>query len=264
MIEKNLKLILFSLIFPLISFELKGEVLGRIEYPAQSIFSLEEGTIERWIKFEFDPGQTTEKQWLPKGAFFQFEIPEEKGDKGAIFSITVALRNVGKYSKTGSACSFRIGLSIEGKEVPYPVFVDCTDWQNFWHHIAVSWKNGKELYVYIDGKKTGEMKFPYSIIRDIPKKAKIIIGTPNPWYYPNLLVVDEIRISSIARNPDDLGFYKFPLLPDPYTLFLENFENIENNKTKPFIADILQKGNFEIKGGRITDGKIGKGFAFSK
>ncbi len=249
-------LIAAMLAVPVVSSVCGAEGLGRIVYPGQNTFSFEEGTVEAWVKFAFDPAETTDGSWTPKGALFSFVIPKEPGEKGSSFSITCALKNVGKRSPTGSACYLRIGLTAAGEDVSHPVLVDCTGWgKDVWHHLAVTWSDGKTLKVYVDGKAAritdgGDgttLTFRYSIVRDIPAAARMVLGTPVPWYGPNLLTVDEFRISSVARTPEALGFFKSPPSVDPCTLLLEDFEAAET----------------KIEGGGITEGKHGKGFSFS-
>jgi hypothetical protein len=245
---------------------------GRIEYPAFCLFSLEEGTFEAWIKFEFDPKEPTDKLWVPKGGIFSFEIPKDEKDPGAIFSISFGLKNIGKFGKIDSRCYCRVGFSIEGKEIPHPIFVDLTNWEkDTWHHLAVTWFEGNKIKIYVDGKPLEIGPPPdktvyvcgASFIRDITSNARIIIGTPRIWYYSNNIVIDEIRISSIVREKEDIGYYKIPLIPDEYTLFLENFENIEGDYTKPFLSNLKYEGKYKIEKGKLKEGKIDKGYAFT-
>lgn len=247
---------------------------GRIDYPAFGIFTFEEGTFEAWIKFEFDPKESTDKSWVPKGALFLFEIPKDEKEAGGIFSITFGLKNIGKFGKIDTRCYCRVGFSIEGKEIPHPVTIDLTNWEkNTWHHLAISWFDGNKLKIYVDGKPL-EIGSPpdktvyvcgASYMKDITSNARMILGTPRIWYLSdNPIAVDEIRISSIKRMKEELGYYKFPLAPDEYTLFLENFENVEGEFTKPFISNVSSQGKYKIEKGKLIDGKIGRGYSFSR
>ncbi|MCM8772574.1 MAG: LamG domain-containing protein [Candidatus Omnitrophica bacterium] len=234
---------------------------GRIIYKGEGIFSFEELTVEMWIKFNFDPNEKTDKVWIPKGSILNFEIPEEK----TIFSISCGLK-AGRKGEEDSRCYLRIGFCIEGKEIPYPVLIDCSNFSNNWHHIAILWQEGKKLTIYIDGNEILKSSLQEKIKKDFVGKSKLIIGTPLVWFYENQIEIDEIRISSIARKKEELSIYKNII--DPYVLFYENFENIkeENGEifTEPYIVSIESKGKYKIENGKIVEGKFGKGYLFSK
>lgn len=238
---------------------------ARIVFPGQFLFDLQEATVEAWVLFDFNPEEVETGIWRATGAWFEFNIPKRENDLGSSFSIIYGLKGTGRRTPSGSACYMRIGFNIDGKEVPYPTLFDCTNWgKNNWHHIAVTWKEGRFLTVYVDGKKVVQQEYSWSIIRDIPSTAQIVIGCTG--YLPvNAVAVDEIRISSIAREPSDLGFFHFPLKPDPETLLLENFESVSEKEgklwTKPAVLSVFSDSTwFTITGGKIISGKTGQGF----
>jgi hypothetical protein len=232
---------------------------GRIDFPGQSLIDFEESTVEAWVLFEFDPQERVGPNWHGKGVWFNAIVPKSEVDLGAGFSISVGLKE--------SKCLMRFAFDIDGKEVPYPLAVDCTHFGiGKWHHVAAAWRNGRHLRVFLDGKEVGERRFPKSIIRDIPSTVRIVFGHIG-YVRQNLIVVDDIRISSIARKSEDLGFFEAPLKADPYTLFLDGFENIKMQGCRRFtaptvVASQVSPSVYEIIGGRIVPGKVGKGFAF--
>lgn len=234
---------------------------GRIVYKGESIFSFDELTVEMWIRFNFDPTEKTDKVWVPKGSIFNFEVPEEK----TFFTISCGLK-AGRKGKEDSTCYLRIGFSIEGKEIPHPLFIDCSSFGNEWHHIAVLWYEGKKIIVYVDGKEMFKGSLQQKMEKDFVGKSNLIIGTPSVWFYENLIEIDEIRISSIARKKEEISIYKKDI--DPYVLFYENFENIKEKNgnlfTEPYIASIESKGEYKIEMGKIVESKFGKGYSFSK
>ena len=245
---------------------------GRIIYPGFGIFSLEEGTFEAWVKLEFDTKQQIAQPYLSKGRLFEFEIPKDEKDLGATFSIVFLLKKE-KDETTGCYC--RIWFSIEEKVLPKPIQVNISDWEkDSWHHLAISWFEGKKVKVYIDGKER-KLRHPmhgnvtvwlYSLpfMKETTSDATITLGNKKgETSLVNLVSIDEVRISSIARDKEELGYYKFPLIPDEYTLFLENFENIEGEFTKPFISNIKLQNRYKIEKGKLIEGKIGKGYSFS-
>jgi len=238
---------------------------ARIAFPGQLLFSLEEATVEAWVLFDFDPAQVETGIWRGMGAWFEFLVPKRENDLGASFTISYGLKATGRRTPSGSACYMRVGFSIEGKEVPHPSLLDCTSWgKNNWHHVAVTWKEGRYLTIYSDGKEVDKREYSWPIVRDIPSAAQVIIGFTG-YLAKNALAVDEVRISSVARKPEELGFYQVPLKPDPATLLLENFEHIQEKEKKLYtspevMALFLAPGEYPIVGGKIIPGKSGKGF----
>ncbi|MCM8759529.1 MAG: LamG domain-containing protein [Candidatus Omnitrophica bacterium] len=221
--------------------------------------------MEAWVLFDFDPAQVETGIWRGMGGWFEFKIPKKENDLGASFSVLYGLKATGRRTPSGSACYMRVGFSIDGKEVPHPSTIDCTSWgTNKWHHVAVMWKDGRYLTIYVDGKEVDRREYPWSIIRDIPSSAQVVIGFTG-YIAKNAVAVDEVRISSVARKPEELGFFCIPLKPDPATLLLENFENVFEKDgrfyTRPeVIGDVSAPAEYQVIGGKIVPGKYGKGF----
>lgn len=241
---------------------------GSVELPALGIFDLEECTVEAWVLFEFEPSHLVRTIWRGVGLLFAFEEPKREGYAGTGMSIIFGLKNTSRHGETTSACVMRVGFYVEGREVPYPVLPECTFFgKQKWHHIAVSWKEGRYLHVYLDAKLSATRQFPYSVERGVSSKAKFIIGSWG-FFRENSVAIDELRISSVAREPEELGYHHSPLLPDPFTLLLVSFENVRMKDSKrwltpEFMADVSLPNEFEIIGGRLIEGKVGKAFAFN-
>jgi len=228
---------------------------------------LEEATVEAWVLFEFDPAQREEGVWRGMGVGFTLDVPKSDMDLGAGMSISVGLKNAGRHGEVKSGCFLRVGFHIDGKEVPHPVLPECTKFgQNQWHHVAATWREGRFLRVYFDGKQVAERDFPSSIVRDIPANGRVVVGHTG-YVRENALVIDEVRLSSIARRPEDLGCHAVPLKPDPFTLLLENFERVrekdgQRTTTPTVLATVNSPASFELTGGRIVPGKAGNALAF--
>lgn len=239
---------------------------GTIEVPAGAVMDLEEGTIEAWARLDFDPRHQGEARWQSVGSLCLLEIPKTDADLGASIHVGWGLDATKRFENITRRATFRVAFIVNGQQLPHPALADCTDWgEGKWHHVAVTWRNGREVRIFIDGKPAGERLFPTSAQRDIPSSARLVLGFPN-YIADNAVTVDEVRISSVARKPEDLGFHKVPLAPDPWTLYLENFEQVieENGKrvTRPFLAEGGRNG-FEVKEGAVVEGKQGKGFSFN-
>jgi len=236
-----------------------------IVIPAGSIMDLEEGTIEAWVKLNFNPRHENADRWKSVGSLCLMEIPKTSADLGASIHAGWGLETAKRFDQVTRRATFRVAFIVNGQQLPHPALADVTDWgQDAWRHVALTWRNGREVHVYVDGKLAGERLFPTSARRDIPSAARLVLGLPS-YIASNAITVDEIRLSSVARKPEDLGFHRVPLQPDPCTLFLEGFENVADEKgkrvTRPFHAD--REGEaFEVKGGAVVEGRSGKGFCF--
>ena len=152
---------------------------------------------------------------------------------------------------------------MEGVELQPPLILDVTGWgKDAWHHLAVTWRSGRDVEVFFDGKSAGTATWIPGLTRDVPSSARLALGVPDNYYGPNHLAVDEFRISSVARRPEELGFHRVPLLPDPCTLLLENFENVSTAGTArvtsaAVLADAQAPRQASLVGGRLGPGKSG-------
>ena len=236
-----------------------------IAIPAGSIMDLEEGTIEAWVKLNFNPRHENSDRWKSVGSLCLMEVPKTSADLGASIHAGWGLETTKRFDKVSRRATFRVAFIVNGQQLPHPALADATDWgQDAWRHVALTWRNGREVRVYVDGKPAGERLFPVSAKRDIPSTARLVLGLPS-YIASNAITVDEIRVSSVARKPEDMGFHRAPLQPDPCTLYLEGFENVTDEKdkrvTRPFHAERVGEA-FEVKGGAVVEGKSGKGFCF--
>ena len=75
------------------------------------------------------------------------------------------------------------------------------------------------------------------------------------------MVIDDLRVSTVARRPDELGFAVGKLSPDPFTAVLDSFEaDFEpDGKTATRPALILSgPGGVPSKGCAFVPGRFGK------
>ncbi|HRU04272.1 MAG TPA: hypothetical protein P5137_00695 [Candidatus Brocadiia bacterium] len=236
-----------------------------IVVPAGSIMDLEEGTIEAWVKLNFNPRHENSDRWKSVGSLCLMEIPKTTADLGASIHAGWGLETTKRFDQVTRRATFRVAFVVNGQQLPHPALADATDWgQGAWRHVAFTWRNGREMRVYVDGKLAGERLFPTPARRDIPSSARLVLGLPG-YIASNAITVDEIRISSVARRPEELGFHHVPLRPDPCTLYMEGFENVTEEKgkrmTRPFLVERDGEA-FEVKGGAVVEGKSGAGFCF--
>ena len=240
---------------------------GRIELPARGVLSLEEATVECWVKFNFDPKTPATGRWNSRGVWFTFQIPKGAGLPGSLITFGAGLKDTSRHRRKSSACLFRVGFMIDGEELPHPIFFDATKWgKGKWHHMAVAWTNARRVSIYVDGKLIHQRQYPIPFRKTVPRTARIVLGQTG-YVGNNSLVIDEVRISSIARRAEELGFFRVPLNPDPYTMLLENFDNVTTAAGKTLtvpttIALVGGPRSFEVVGGKIVPGKVANGFAF--
>ncbi|MFO8081204.1 MAG: LamG-like jellyroll fold domain-containing protein [Armatimonadota bacterium] len=239
---------------------------GTIELPALGLFDFTEGTVEAWVSFEFDPRgwQEDEGVYQWRGRWFTFEAPETETDLGATVVSEFGLKNHGRLGRIEPGCNWRTAFVVDGQKVPHPLLPTCTELEpGTWHHFALTWRDARVVRAYIDGELVEEREFPYTINRPVPEGARIVIGHPEGTGF-NRIVIDDLRISAVAREPGEFGFDHAPPEPDPNTLLLLDFEQIADGAIRPAVmarADAPE--TFTIRGGRIVDGRTGQGFALT-
>lgn len=227
-------------------------------YPPENI-DLNEGTIECWFKFVDDKTDTKEMIFT----FFNLS-----GQEGGI---------IASYSWSG----------IEGKSgmwyirpwdqgMPFGT-VGPEYKKETWYHIALVW-NDKDTILYVDGKLQAGGKgtmskrtHPVSFARMVGK----LVGKPVYGGTPFCMVVarsmpiavDDVRVSKIARKPEELGFAVGELKPDIFTAILDNFETTFEpdgvKLTKPLVI-LHGEGGLSPAGSKFVDGKFGKALQIMK
>lgn len=222
---------------------------GRLLYPSEDNIDFTEGTIEFWIK----PAANIEKILSPEKDGFQglLKILEFAGENGAM-SLSYCTVDGGK--------NFRLSLSFSSAEKPlagriYAIRMIPGQWQ----HLALSWK-GNMLQLFWNGKSKQAEKLLSSLDASLGKSGVHDIFFGDKWGRGGLFQIDDLRISSVFRHPDELGFYKGELRPDPYTNFLDSFN-------EDFLPDgkIMTTPEISMRGGilpsqncRFVEGKYGK------
>jgi len=239
---------------------------GTITIPACNLMDLEEGTIEAWVRFEFEPAHSSDLRWRGIASLAFIEIPKGDGERGSFLHVGWGQTSATRHGKTRRQTLCRVAFVKEGKQVPHPATVDVTAiGKGQWHHVAVTWSQGRHVRVYLDGKDAGGRELAWPATCDVSSSARLVIGWPR-YIHDNAITVDEIRISSVARKPGDLGVHGVPLEPDPFTLLLENFEQVTEAEgertTKPYRID-GDATPLPIVGGAVVQGKHGRGYAFN-
>jgi len=237
----------------------KRPVTGVLRYPLKYNINLEEGTIECWMKLNIEP-----HEFLPAKNFAGIcSLVMLSGDRGG-FSTSYFVGSTFGAEKAG----WHVRFSPRAKMLPLG---SVAMWhKNEWRHWAVTWK-GRETWFYLDGKQVSYRSHPATFADTVGGLGGKALLPKWPFYFGDRwnraanYTLDDIRVSSIARQPNELGFAVGELKVDPYTILLDSFE-------ESFIPDGKQttsprvlwdgKGGVVSRINHFTDGKFGKGLSF--
>lgn len=172
--------------------------LGRrqgLTYNADDTINLTAGTIEFWLRW-------TEDLAGPQ--------------KLRVMGFTTSKQ--GNYVNFNKIAANRLGMPVKGGPKDdftwQRVDVDPTGWElGSWHHIAGTWEGGVTR-LYVDGKLVAERTGGAGLIE---APAAFSVG-------PGPLVIDELRISSIARSPDEIAKVANPVAGATTTLYLTSLK----------------------------------------
>jgi|GEM_PF-3991824 hypothetical protein len=217
----------------LLSFGVTG---GSISYPVLGNLYMPQGTIEMWLIPQVEPmGENMLKKnyWghplftvKQSDSSFQLLWMVRKGR-----SCPVALHAVGK-----TGLNHYLPVEKWGKGEP--------------RHIAYCWDSGKDWWI-IDGVEMPVKQHSEWHRASIGTQLRMILGSEK---IHGMFVIDDLRISSVARRTDEVGFHHpGKLKNDPWTLLLDNFDSpIRDNgiqRTTPQVMTPAADG----KSGGIPD-----------
>lgn len=223
---------------------------GNMEYPMKGNMNLDEGTFELWVKPGFDFAKRLSKDKY-KCLVALGTLPCDHG-------------NLIMYSFSGGMAKNNVLWWMRPVTKGMKWASSPAIWKkDEWHHIAFAWK-GKENILYIDGELVStvtQQKTLREALGDISDNP-FIFGCPN--MRNSQITIDDFRLSSVARERNDLGFYKGKLYPDEHTVILDGFDDdfVPDGKisTKP---EKIQSGTGGIpsKGCNFVQGKFGNALA---
>ena len=238
----------------------------RIQFPASGLIDLDEGTIEVWLQFAFDP-QEVHQRYLWRGSMFYFDYADHLFDRDAI-TMNLYTRNLARNGDPADMRTYiRFGAVFEGRKVKYPMSPHFPGElkQGSWHHVAVTW-SGRDAKVFYDGVLAQHSTHDRAFSRALNGEATLYLDWhPALYSAANLIAMDEIRISSIARRAAALGFHS-KLSPDRFTLLLIDFEPgpVKDQIAPAAGATPVSRLPWKLsKAYRFVEGKHGKGIALS-
>ncbi len=177
-----------------------AQAIGQLEYPAAGNIRGDRGMAEMWMAPPRDSdaeraaeGDTS----IPNFRFFWLDVDPQT--------------NCGLFW-VGPNQAVRIWVRVDGK-VLTSLDAPVTWKRGELHHVAFSW--GDELRIYIDGELRAQKPYTGLMPKDLTN-ATLYIGKGAPP-----LLVDEIRISDLARAPE---LDSQPYAPDEHTLLLDHLD----------------------------------------
>lgn len=180
---------------------------GTISYPALGNIYMQEGTIEMWLIPQVDlmaKNMFSKIYW--RHPLFMME------QKGLSFQLAWLVRK-------GRSCPVALHV-VEKAGLNH--YLPVKKWDNKQpRHIAYCWKAGVDWWI-IDGKKLPKKQHREWHRVPIDGQLRIVLGSER---FQGFFVVDDLRISSVARRVNEVGFhYPGKLKLDQWTLLLDNFD----------------------------------------
>ena len=203
-------------------------------FPAQHFVDRDEGTVEWWMCFkenplpaEFMDGSVTYKGWGPL-------LNITTGDP-----LVPGFLQAAAFTKADSGAAeitpyLALRVTLLGMPPPghYYIGLPRDIKAGDWHHIAIAWDR-ENCYFYLNGERTrrrdGKHREPTPSVH-LSSTAGIILGARADGYGRGQAryIIDEFRISMVAREAGDLGFHG-PLDPDLFTTLLLKFEESDGS-----------------------------------
>jgi len=227
---------------------------GTLTYPAEDNIDMREGTIEFWLRVCFDV-----QEHLPSTDKYDglLALVRLAGGSGGVtmgyFAGAGYKPSAGLFCSLASKKATLHGFFL-GKFLPKP---------DEWHHLALSWK-GKKFWFHLDGEQRVEktcLEFIHLAFGPMGQHP-IFIG--DKWHRRAEMVIDELRISTVARRSSELGWHG-KLRVDPYTLVLDpldgSFTPDGKKRTEPAVV-FGGVGGVPSKQCELVEGRFGNGLAF--
>lgn len=229
--------------------------------PAAGLVDLDEFTIEMWVLLAFDPQAHHEGQRI-HGFTYELHYGDPVNPQDGIHAFMFSefhsqqKRMVTQTYNQVFAHGNRLIFSLLAVVPPEAK-------RNSWHHFAVSFR-GRQRWIYVNGEG-GLSELSDQFAHALRRAAVLRLGADR-LQGPCELGFDEIRVSTIARPREQLGFFaKEPLKPDRYTTLLMNFDDPERGPDGATIQPTFAATPEVVAGvakppaGRWIDGKFGQG-----
>jgi hypothetical protein len=196
---------------------------GTLAYPIKDNIDLQEGTLECWVLLPVAMDTFDNTGQSSSSIAVLFSLIGNPGTlQASLLTGGIFGQNIGWYIRPGP------------KPLMQPTAGNITWQPNEWHHLAVVWKD-KELTLYLDGK-LASTRTNQASLKTVFERLDDQLLFGDKWHVGGRLVIDELRISLVARTPDELGFHHVPLQPDPFTALLDSFDLAEPPDEGPLLT----------------------------
>lgn len=204
---------------------------GQLTYPALGNINSRQGTIEMWLTPRFDHEQPI------RGGFQGRNILTIRHDGENYLTLLWRIRVTERLGQQGGPyVTGRMGGQRFTDFSSLMYRVDTHAWkQGQARHIAYCW-DGTENWWIIDGEPVNRTRMDKRIDFRVDEDLQIVLGDGRD----NPFVIRDLRISSIPRRPDEVGYHRPEgLAKDPFTLLLdplnESFPCDGQQQTQPLI-----------------------------
>jgi hypothetical protein len=187
---------------------------GAFQLSAFGLVNMEEGTFEAWLCF---PIRAEEAKAGGNPVRRNLLTVSSNSDGAMTLTLTCAWKNT---------IGIRHGFLVDGRECNHPVYTTYPHYRkSTWTHFALTWRAGRIVGIFVDGTGNTAAKDETFFFKVTPDSL-LLLGPAGGA----ALAVDEIRISSVARRPEEPG-HAGPLRPDAATTLLLSFDNKSPNGT---------------------------------
>lgn len=217
-------------------------VAQELQLPAFGLTDLEEGTVEAWVMVPSEPA-SVEARWLTQGTLLNLNAEPHYKRTGLSVAIAVWQQRL----------VARLGVQLDGRDPnDIPAWGRCVQKAHVWQHVAFVWRGGDTIAWYLNGQHTYTNTLDVHFDRPLASSATLTIGGRR-----SIFAIDDYRLSTVARNPDDMGYHG-QLKPDAATALLLTFDEGD----APY-AIVPAAGDLTLpKAVKPIDGKFGRAIAW--
>ncbi|MBI4028662.1 MAG: hypothetical protein HY360_27030 [Verrucomicrobia bacterium] len=267
-----------------VAFHSVGRTQEVVSYRATGHLDPDDGAIEFWLRLNIDAVKPDGAEVIPYYPLFNFTRPGDPSPR-VMFSYT-RLSSPNHYSFQLNSYGSVNGKLVQNDSVGsledtvevakadrggarYPRIPRLKAGE--WHHIALTWTEGPLplIKLYVDGKAaSGSVRMKAPLFDDL-REMRFNLLT---FHYQDAHSLDELRLSSIARSPEEIqqSMQAGRAVADRHTLLIDRFEQLRQEGEKTWTTPEVHATGIELETGLIckrnsvelAEGKSGKGLKF--